>query len=81
MSYIFEVSALQCDMFVLQRKNLGTSRRKCGGIARQESLRDELVGISALTSNPVPTHLHSPKGAAGKQGSSCDGSNRQALCV
>lgn len=70
-SYIFEVSALQWDfaefdMLVLQRKNLGTSRRECGKKAWQESLRDELVGVSALTPDPVLIHLRSPKGAVGK---------------
>lgn len=50
----------------LQGKNLGTSRRKRGKKAGQESSRDELVGVSALTPNPVLIHLRSPKGAAGK---------------
>jgi len=34
--------------------------------ATQESLRDELVGVSALTPDPVLTRLPSPKGAVGK---------------
>lgn len=70
-SCIFEVSALQWDfaefdMLILQRKNLGTSRRKCGKKTRQESLRGELVGFSDLTPDSVLVHLRSLKGAAGK---------------
>lgn len=69
----------ELDTLILQRRNVGTSRRKCEKKPRGESLRDKLARISALTPSPVLIHLRSLKGAMGKLGSSCDNSNRQGL--
>lgn len=49
-----------------EEKSWHKQKEMWGKTARQESLRDELVGVFALTPNPVLVHLHFTKGATGK---------------